>query len=121
MEKEIKIKFSSEANKQYDELSLIVEGELKRGVKSSFHQSLLRAIDRNKNLLRRDPFLGDQVPKRLILKVYIEKYCVDNLWRIELPGRWRLLYNIVGNEVEVTSFILDFFDHKKYNRVFGYK
>lgn len=121
MEKEIEIVFSEEANKQYEELSKIVGEELKRGVESSFHQTLLRAIDRNKNLLRWDPFLGDQIPKRLIPKIYFDKYGAENLWRIELPNRWRLLYSIEGTEVKITSFILDFYDHKKYDKVFGYK
>ncbi len=121
MNKEIRIVFSDDANGQYNALSEIVESELKRGVKSSFHQSLLRAIERIKNLLRRDPFLGNQIPKRLIPKEYLIKYDAENLWRIELPGRWRLLYSIYGGEVEITSFVLDFFDHKKYNKVFGYK
>jgi len=119
--KDIRIVFSRDANEQYLELNEVVGLEIKNGVETSFHQSLLRAIDRVKELLRSNPFVGKQVHKRLIPKQYIQKYGVDNVWRIELPNRWRLLYSIYGDEIKIVNFIIDFCDHKKYDKVFGYK
>jgi len=56
-----------------------------------------------------------------ILKSNSEKYEVQNVWRIELANRWRLVYTIIGNEVEIVNFIMDIYNHKDYDKVFGYK
>jgi len=46
---------------------------------------------------------------------------VKNLWRVELSNYWRLIYTVSGNELEIIDFILDIIDHKRYNKIFGYK
>ena len=51
-----------------------VEKELKKGINKSFHQTLLRSIERVKELLKENPFAGDQVKKRQIPPNYIIKY-----------------------------------------------
>ena len=80
-------------------------------------KSIIRAIkDLNQNA-----FSGIQVPKRLIPKEYIKKYGINNLWKYDLPKAWRLLYTITSeNEVELISAILEWFDHKNYERKFKY-
>ncbi|MFH1065823.1 MAG: hypothetical protein V1734_04945 [Nanoarchaeota archaeon] len=71
--------------------------------------------------LRENAFAGIQVPKRLIPKKYIQKYGLNNLWKYDMPKGWRLLYTITAdNEVELISAILEWFDHKKYERRMGY-
>ena len=119
--KEIIVKLGEEADKIYQELNTIVGEEKIKGIDSSFHQTLLRSINRVKDLLKQNPFAGDQVPKRQIPKKYIKKFDVDNVWRIELADRWRLVYTITGNQIEIITFIMDIFDHKDYDKVFGYK
>lgn len=119
--KEVIVKLSGEAEKVYEELNKLAGQEKLKGIESSFHQTLLRSINRVKDLLKQNPFAGDQVPKRLIPNKYLLKYDVDNLWRIELAGRWRLVYTITGNQIEIINFILDIFDHRDYDKVFGYK
>ncbi len=120
-DKEIKVSLSDDAEKVYDELNRIVGQEKLKGVESSFHQSLLRSILRTKNLLKKNPFVGDQVRKRQIPKKYIDKYSAENVWRVELADRWRLIYTIEGNEICITNFVLDIFDHRDYDKVFEYK
>ena len=120
-DKEVKVIFSEEADKIYGDLRKIVNEEQESGKESSFHQTLLRSIDRVKGLLRQNPFLGDQAPKRLIPKEYTKKYQVDNVWRIELADRWRMLYTITGNSIEIINFVLGIVNHKEYDRLFGYK
>lgn len=93
----------------------------KKGVESSFHQTLLRSINRVKDLLKKNPFAGNQIPKRQIPKNYIRKYDADNVWRIEIANRWRLIYTITGNEVEIIAFVMSIFDHREYDKAFGYK
>jgi len=82
---------------------------------------LLRSILRVRDLLKQNPFAGDQVPKRQIPEKYLDKYHAENVWRIELVNRWRLVYTIIGNQVEIITFIMDIHDHKDYDKVFGYK
>tara|TARA_Y100000034_G_scaffold115112_1_gene151947 strand:- start:403 stop:729 length:327 start_codon:yes stop_codon:yes gene_type:complete len=71
--------------------------------------------------LRENAFSGIQVPKRLIPKEYVQKYGINNLWKYDLPNGWRLLYSVTPeNEVELISAILDWFDHKDYERKMKY-
>lgn len=119
--KEIIVKLSEEAVEVYNELNQIVEEEKLKGIDSSFHQTLLRSIQRVKDLLKQNPFAGEQVRKKQIPPKYISKYNVDNLWRIDLANRWRMVYTITGGKVEIITFVLDIFDHREYDKVFGYK
>ena len=119
--KEVNVKLSEEADNVYQELNKIVGEEKIKGIDSSFHQTLLRSIIRVRDLLKQNPFAGDQVPKRQMPPKYIQKFDVDNVWRIELADRWRLVYTITGNQIEIITFVMDIFDHKDYDKVFGYK
>lgn len=119
--KEVSVRLSEEADKVYQELNKIAGEEKLKGIDSSFHQTLLRSINRVRDLLKQNPFSGDQVQKRLIPDKYSKKFDVDNVWRIELADRWRLVYTITGNQIEIITFVMDIFDHKKYDKVFGYK
>ena len=119
--KEVSVRLSEEADKVYQELNSIVSEEKLKGIESSFHQTLLRSINRARDLLKQNPFAGNQVPKRQNPPKYIQKFDIDNVWRIELADRWRLVYTITGNQVEIITFVMDIFNHKDYDKVFGYK
>ncbi len=119
--KEVKVILSQEADEVYGDLNKIVDEEKNKGIDSSFHQTLLRSINRVKELLKQNPFAGDQVPKKLIPERYIKKYLVENVWRIELADRWRLLYTITGNKIEIINFVLDIVNHRDYDKILGYK
>ena len=119
--KEVIVKLSEEANEMFEELDKLVKEERQKGIESSFHQTLLRSILRIRDLLEENPFAGDQVPKRQMPRKYSEKYGAENIWRIELANRWRLVYTITGNQIEIITFVLDIYDHKDYDKVFGYK
>ncbi len=80
------------------------------------YRRLREALDN----LEKNAFCGIQVPKRLIPKSYLRKYGVDNLWKLNLPAGWRLLYSIRRDETNVISVILEWLTHKKYERRFGY-
>ena len=119
--KDVVVRLSEEANEVFEELNIIVGQEKSKGIESSFHQTLLRSILRVRDLLKQNPFIGDQVPKRQIPPKYELKYDIENVWRIELANRWRLVYAITGNGIEIITFIMDIFNHKDYDKVFGYK
>jgi len=70
--------------------------------------------------IQKNAFCGIQIPKNLIPDEYIRKYGVRNLWKYNLPNAWRLLYSIEGHDVKIISIILEWLDHKNYERLFGY-
>ncbi len=86
-----------------------------------FHNQLLKAIELEEGNLRIDMHRGIQIEKSKIPKEYITQYGVTNLWKINLPGFWRMIYTIIGNEFEIISVLLEFMDHKEYDRKFKYR
>jgi len=82
----------------------------------SLGNSLKRFVDRALDDLKRDPFCGVHVPKRLIPK----EYGVPNLWKYDLPSGWRLLYTVKADHVTVVAVVLEWLSHKSYERRFGY-
>ena len=75
-----------------------------------------RAIDD----LKKNPMSGIRIANNLIPKDYIKKYRVDNLWKYNLPNAWRLTYTLLGDSVKIVSVILEWMDHKEYERRFKY-
>lgn len=71
--------------------------------------------------IEENAFCGIRIPKKLIPKEYKKKYGVDNLWKYNLPNAWRLLYSVGKEEVIVIGIVLEWMDHKNYDRKFGYK
>jgi Txe/YoeB family toxin of Txe-Axe toxin-antitoxin module len=80
-----------------------------------------KSIKRAIRDLQADAFFGTQLPKRLFPEEYLKKYNINNLWKYDLPNAWRLIYTITAeNEVEIVCAILDWFNHKNYERKFKY-
>ena len=71
--------------------------------------------------IKSNPYYGDLIPRKYISKGVVNKYDTDKIFRVELVGFWRLLYTVIGNEAKIIAFILEYIDHEKYNKVFGYK
>jgi len=70
--------------------------------------------------IERNAFCGIQIPKKLIPKTYLNNYGTENLWKYDLPRGWRMLYSIVHEEIVVVSIVLEWLDHKSYERRFNY-
>ena len=68
-----------------------------------------------------DPFCGVSVGKRLWPYEYVKSYGIDNLRKYNMRKGWRLIYTIAGNQVEIVSIMLEWLDHKSYEKRFGYK
>ena len=76
-----------------------------------------RAIDE----IKKNAFCGIPVPKKLIPREYVKKYEVTNLWKYDLPSGWRLVYSVTTeSKIEIVSLILEWFNHKDYERRFKY-
>ena len=80
---------------------------------------LFKFLDRATDDIKLNPKCGIAIPKRLIPKVYIQKWH-KNLWKYNLPNAWRLVYSITGNNVEIIAILLEWFPHKEYERRFKY-
>lgn len=82
----------------------------------TLYKFLGQAIDN----LKSDPLCGIHIPKRLIPKVYVQKYGINNLWKYNLPGAWRLMYSLSGSEIDIVTIILEWLPHGEYERRFKY-
>jgi len=114
--KRIRVKYSPIFAEQLNDLREAIKQR-----ETKFYKQLLKAIEREKDYLLNDPHRGIQISKNKIPKEYIIRYGVTNLWKINLPDFWRMLYTIIGSELEIISILLEFMDHKEYNKKFGYR
>ena len=119
--KEIWVNFSEKADQEYRDLQEKVLDEKKRGIENSNNIQLLKAINREKNNLKIDPQHGIHIPRKNVSKTTANRYGTDRLWKINLVGYWRMIYTLIGDEVKIITFVLEFMDHKKYDKVFGYR
>ncbi|MDD3994124.1 MAG: type II toxin-antitoxin system YoeB family toxin [Candidatus Nanoarchaeia archaeon] len=104
--KNFKVQFVNEKIKE--DYNKITDLTLKNNLNKAFEKII------------QNPFYGIQIPKKLILKVYIKKYKIKNLWKYNLPNSWRLIYSIQSNQITILSIILEWFNHKNYERTFKY-
>ena len=82
---------------------------------------MFNSIKQKIEFLKDNPEYGTHISKNKIPKEYIIKYDVNNLWKANLSGAWRMIYTIRGSEVEILSVILDVLSHKDYDKKFKYK
>ena len=119
--KPVKVIITCDAKEEFDELNKVVGEEIAKGITSSDHQTLLNSIKQKIDLLKSNPEYGVHILKDRIPKEYVTKYDVNNLWKANLSGAWRMIYTIRGSEVEIIALILDILDHKDYEKKFGYR
>lgn len=112
----IKVIFSPEAEKIYRYLNA-------KASSSKVERMILNALNKKIELIKLNKNYGDPISKSLIPKEYRERYGINNLFRVELPQFWRMLYTLTNNEteIEIIAFVLDIIDHKEYNKKFGYR
>ena len=80
----------------------------------------LRNLERAFLDICKNPFCGIQIPKKLIPKEYIQKFGIKNAWKYNLPNAWRLIYSLENERLYVLSIVLEWMDHKNYERRFHY-
>jgi Txe/YoeB family toxin of Txe-Axe toxin-antitoxin module len=109
--KEILIAFiSQKVKKEFEDLE-----------KGKFEdKKLYEFISRAINDLKNNPSCGTKISKNLWPAEYLKNYQITNLWKYDLPNAWRLVYTIETDEVKIMNFILEWFDHKNYEKKFGY-
>ncbi len=120
-DKKIEIIITGDAKEFYEMLNTKIKEEISKNIKSSNNQTLMHSIQNKIDLLKKDPTYGIQIPKNRIPKEYLLEYDVNNLWKINLSGYWRMIYTLQGKEIKIIALVMDIFDHKEYNKKFGYK
>ena len=110
MKKDISVAFASlKLKENFEEL-----------IKGKFEDKRLHDfIDRAINDLKSNPARGSRISKKLWPKEYI-RFGVTNLWKYNLPNAWRIIYTLTGNDLKIVSIILEWFDHKEYEKRFHY-
>jgi Txe/YoeB family toxin of Txe-Axe toxin-antitoxin module len=111
MKKEVSVAFISEKLK--GKFELLKEGKFEDKNLYTFIQGAI-------NDLKQNPLCGAKIPKALWPKDYVQKYMITNLWKYDLPNAWRLIYTLETDEIKIISIILEWFDHKDYEKRFGY-
>jgi len=116
MNKEVRIILSPEAEEVYNYLN-------EQAQSSKTEKMILNALDKKIDLIKLNIHYGDPIAKKLIPEEYKIKYGTTNLFRVELPKFWRMLYTLTEGEteIEIIAFILDVIDHKEYDKKFSYK
>ena len=114
--KTVHVKLSPEAEEVYNYLN-------KQAPTSKTERTIFNAIEKKKELIKANMHYGEPVAKKIIPPEYKKKYGITNLFWVELPNFWRMLYTLTEGEttIEIIAFVLDIMDHKKYNKKFGYK
>jgi len=121
MSRRVSIEIIGDAEKAYDKLNKIVGQQRAEGKTNSDEIKLWNGIQRSFDRITENPFYGENAKKKLIPKYYIEKYGVNNLFIVDLPFFWRLVYTLESDKIEIVAFVLDIFTHKDYNKRFGFK
>lgn len=114
--KEVKAILSKEAKEVYNYLN-------QKANISKKERMLLKAVNYKMELIEKNYHYGDHIAKDLIPQEYIDNYGITNLFRVELPDFWRMLYTLTDGEskIEIIAFVLDILDHPDYNKKFGYR
>ena len=111
----VRVILSPEAEEVYNKLNAEAENN-----KQS--RMILKAINNKIEFIKSNIHYGNPIAKSLIPEEYRKKYEANNLFRIELPAFWRMIYTLTNNEeIEIIAFVLDIIDHPEYNKKFGYR
>ena len=94
MNKKVEVILSPEAEEVYNYLN-------QEAPNSKIERSILNAVEKKKDLIKANPHYGNPMAKNLIPQEYILKYGVTNLFRVELPNFWRMLYTLTDGESEI--------------------
>ncbi len=114
--KKVRVILSPDAEEVYKHLN-------KDAPTSKTDRMILNAINKKVELIKVNLHYGDPIAKNLIPREYVEKYEITNLFRVELPNYWRMLYTLTDNEtnIEIIAFVLDILEHSDYDKKFGYR
>jgi hypothetical protein len=73
------------------------------------------------DVIKGDMLVGDKIEKKKWPRIYVRKYKIYSLFRMETGKGTRLTYTILAENKKKVVVVLEFFSsHKEYERRFGY-
>ena len=114
--KTVRVILSPDAEEVYKHLN-------EKAPSSKLERSILNAVNKKVELIKANFHYGEPIAKDKIPQEYRQKYGITNLFWVELPQFWRMLYSLTEGEteIEIVAFVLEISDHGKYDKLFGYK
>jgi hypothetical protein len=115
--KEVRVVLVDRASARYNYLQ-------ERAPDSKKEMTILESIRNKADIIKKDMHYGDPISKKLIPDTYHKNYGIKNLFRVELPHFWRLLYTLKNDPQtndSILAIIIDIVDHTEYNKLFGYQ
>lgn len=94
--KKVRIILSPEAEEVYKYLS-------EQAATSKIERGILRALNNKIEMIKINIHFGNPISRDKIPEEYHKKYGITNLFRIELPNYWRMLYSLTDNEAKVEN------------------
>ena len=73
MNKPVRVILLNEAEAEYKRLNEVVGQQIKDGKQNTGEMQLLKSIKQKRDLIKANPFYGDNIPKKQIPKSYIVK------------------------------------------------
>lgn len=96
--KRVSVRLTPEADEVYEYL-------ISKSSDSKQEETILNAFYQKIELIKNDVHYGNPIAKRLIPPEYKTKYGVKNLFRVELPGFWRM-FTLLQLVVQVLKLLL---------------
>lgn len=113
----VRVILKGQAKEEFEALNRLAGEQQAKGVTNSEEMQLIKSIQKKADLIKQNPMYGNNIPKKQIPK----SLDVSNLFQVELTGRWRMLYTLEGNQIEIVAFVLYVMNHPVYDRLFGYR
>ncbi len=113
----VRVILKDQAKLEFEGLGRQIEEQARHGISGSPEQRLMRSICQKVEIIKLNPTYGDKVAREQIP----QGMDVPNLFVVDLSNYWRMLYTLVGNQVEIVAFVLNIIDHPTYDKMFGYR
>lgn len=79
-------------------------------------------VDSALDALKANMTVGVKIPKPQWPRLYIRRYRINNLWKMDLLRGARLIYTILSEQGRWMVVVLEaFLTHKEYEERFGYR
>ena len=79
---------------------------------------LYKALTRAFGDIMENPSAGIPLKKYRVPK-NLRSVKINNLWKYDLPGGWRLLYSLARDKIRILSLILEWCDHHTYEKKYS--
>ncbi|MHB8546781.1 MAG: hypothetical protein ACYDAJ_08450 [Nitrosotalea sp.] len=85
------------------------------------NNEIKKEIDLKLDVLKTNAEAGEHVPRNLIPDIYVKRFNITNLFRVDMSKGQRFVYTIKGNKQRKQVEIIEYFStHNDYAKRFGY-